>query len=194
MAHLNGKRGRFLLATGIVNLFVGVGYTMGTTKVHTEYFSYLPFVTADYLGFLIVVASIVSICAALVSNRHSKIESFGWQTSMLCSVALSGSWLLISLFSSPPSVTVEMLVLAGIGLATLRAALATHEQPVWSTLATVFVGIVAGVAWAFWVLPIGAVWTPWTRSFAYGGFAAFVWLVSDWPNPLPDMISQEVPD
>lgn len=194
MAHLNGKRGRFLLATGIVNLSLGVGYTMGTTKAHIEYFFHLPFVTADYLGLLVVVASIVTICAALLSNRNSKVESFGWQASMLCSAAMSGTWLLISLFSSPPIVVVEMLALAGIGLVTLKAALSTHEKPAWTTLTITLTGIAIGAAWAFLVLPFGVVWTPWISSFAYGGFAAFVWQASDWPNPLPVTIPQEVSD
>ena len=193
MAHLNGKRGRFLLATGIVNLSLGMGYTMGTTRAHIEYFSHLPFVTADHLGFLIVVAGIATICAALLSNRNSKVESFGWQASMLCSAAMSGTWLLISIFSSPPLVVLEMLALAGIGWVTLRAALSTHEKPTWTTLAITLTGVAVGVAWAFFVLPLGVVWTPWISSFAYGGFAAFVWQASDWPNPLPVSISREVP-
>lgn len=179
---MNGKRGVYLLVAGLTSLLVSWSYTIGETKARRAAFEAMPLLSPRVLGACLLVASILAVCAALVSGRSRLAESFGWGAAFFTPAALTVVWGYIAFLETPLRSTLGFAAALIVLLLTVGLALLSKGTPLWVTWAVFLTGAALAFSVTLLVAPDSS-WTPWASSSVYIGWICMIAIAADWDNP-----------
>lgn len=181
---MNGKRGVYLLVAGLIGLIVSWSYVVNETESRRAAFEVMPLLSSRGLGACLFVASVLAVCAALVSGRSRLAESFGWGAAFFTPATLTVVWGYIAFLETPLRSTLGFAAALIILLLTVSLALLTKGTPLWVTWAVFLAGVVLAISVTLLVAPDSS-WTPWASSSVYVGWICMIAIAADWDNPAP---------